>query len=226
MTLRLGLMKSRLATGILMVSTVSGTALAGTITIDFNGISGKNGAPFNSYTESGFTVSATSADWLVGQNFGDPAPYIYFNAPAGKTVIDSIAVTDGGSDFSFSSIDLYSSTTVIPYTLTAILNGNTVFTVSGTVPNTFGNFALLINPDSTAVINTLELTLTDPAAPCCSNPVGLDNITMVTTASSVPEPASLTLLLAGLAGLSLIRHKARSSSGREPLERSSLCSLK
>jgi hypothetical protein len=37
-------------------------------------------------------------------------------------------------------------------------------------------FATVMNPESTAVIDTLLITLTNAAAACCNNPMGLDNI--------------------------------------------------
>ena len=161
-------------------------------TIDFNGLSGNqncgNGfsgcAPFTSYTQSGFTVAPLSGSWLVGDSFGHPPPFIVFTNPPSTTA--SIAVTDAGAPFSFSSVDLYSSVTTIPYTFTGLLNGNTVFTTSGTVPNTFGNFASVLNPHGTDAIDTLQVTLSNPPFACCSNPVGLDNI--VVSASAVGDP--------------------------------------
>lgn len=196
--------------GALLVPGVSRTALAAGITVDFNTISDVNAAPFHQYTESGITVSSTSGAWLVDKIFGDPTPYIYFNSAAGSTTTASIAVGEGGSNFSFNSIDLYSSTTIIPYSFTGFHNGDIAFSVSGTVPNTYGSFALVTNPDSDVAIDMLEVRLTDPAAPCCSNPMGLDNITVVPAAASVPEPGGTSLLMAGLATIGLVWRKMRS----------------
>lgn len=200
---------SALSTGILLLFLTTTPAFAGTVTIGFDGLTGKGA--FTSYTQDGFTVSSSSGDWLISQTFGDPAPYIYFLSPAGSTTTASIDVTEGGSNFTFSSIDLYSSTTKIPYTFAGLLNGSTVFTVTGVVPNTFGNFALVTNPDATLDINELEVTLEDP---CCSNPVGLDNLAVVTTTSTTPEPASLALVLAGLAALGFLWPRTRISGAK------------
>jgi hypothetical protein len=82
----------------------------------------------------------------------------------------------GGTSFSLGAVDLYSSTTSIPYALTGFRNSSMVFTVSGTVPNTFGAFKTLPNPNSAALIDAASIVLTNNAAPCCSNPMGLDNI--------------------------------------------------
>jgi hypothetical protein len=88
-------------------------------------------------------------------------------------------VTSSGSTFRFESVDVYSSVTAIPHEIIGLRNGAPVFSVTGTVPNTFGNFATITNPNLTAVIDTLLIRLSNPATPCCSNPVGLDNIVLV-----------------------------------------------
>jgi hypothetical protein len=190
---------------------------AGAMTIDFNGLLGNqncgNGfsgcAPFTSYTKSGFTVAPLLGSWLAGDSFGHPPPFIVFTNPPSTAA--SITVTDAGAPFSFSSIDLYSSITPIPYTFTGLLNGNTVFTTSGTVPNTFGNFANVPNPHGTDVIDTLQVTLSNPLT-CCSNPVGLDNIVVSASVTVVPEPSTLALLSIGvgigLTGLGIMRRRA------------------
>lgn len=198
-------LKVVLALEILLVSVLAHVALASNITIDFNKISGTDGSSFTSYMEFGFTVTALTNDWVVGQNYGNPPPFIYFVAQPNQTLTETIAVTDGGAKFNFSSIDLYSSITTIPYTFTGFLGQNQVFTASGVVPNTFGNFATVLNPYSTVKIDTLDVTLTDAAPPCCSNPMGLDNI--VLTPATTPEPASVLLIVSGIATLRLSQRR-------------------
>lgn len=178
--------KAFLGAGAVLLGGCFISAAVGATTIDFNGLSGSDGSPFTSYAESGFTVARLSGSWLVGKNYGNPPPYILFRNP--PTTTASVAVTDAGAPFSFRSIDLYSSTTPIPFIFTGLLNGNTVFTVSGTVPNTFGNFATVSNPHGTDRIDTLQVTLSNPSNPNVPNPVGLDNIVVVAPGSAVPEP--------------------------------------
>lgn len=158
------------------------------VTITFSGLSGNpNLSPFAAYSESGFTVSPASGRWVILTDYGNPAPSIIFTRLAtDPTITDEVTITAGGSSFSFNSVDLYSSITPIPYTITGLMNSNPVFAVSDTVPNTFGKFATVLNPHSTDLINTLVITLSNPANPCCSNPVGLDNI-VVTPVSAVPQ---------------------------------------
>jgi hypothetical protein len=131
------------------------------------------------YSESGFTVLATSGDWFVRSDYGNPAPFIQFWATAGSTVTDTIQVTAGGATFGFKSVDLYSSTTPIPYTITGLRNSTTTFIVAATLPNPQGNFATVVNPQAD-VIDTLVVSLSNAAAlaqcPTCANPMGLDNI--------------------------------------------------
>jgi hypothetical protein len=44
------------------------------------------------------------------------------------------------------------------------------------MPNTFGDFQTVTNPNATAVIDTLSIVLTSTAAAFGRNPMGLDNI--------------------------------------------------
>jgi hypothetical protein len=62
-----------------------------------------------------------------------------------------------------------------------------------------------VNSSSTQTIDTLRITLSNPATDCCSNPVGLDNI----VANPVAEPASLILLSAGLTAVGARRRMKR-----------------
>ena len=45
-------------------------------------------------------------------------------------------------------VDLHSSLTFIPYVVTGLMGSTKAFSVSGTVPNTFGNFATVANPNA------------------------------------------------------------------------------
>jgi hypothetical protein len=154
---------------------------AGTTIIGFVGLSA-NGAPVTSYTESGFSVVPITAAWTAVTTRivnGYLAPYIQFSVPSGSTVTGELRVSAAdGSVFGFKAVDLYSSITVIPYKITGLRKSAPVFTVSDTLPNTFGNFRTVANPNSAAVIDTLSIALTNTAPTCCSNPMGLTNIVL------------------------------------------------
>jgi hypothetical protein len=145
--------------------------------ITFGGLTGE-GTAVTSYTESDVTVLVTAGGWKVGANYGNPRPFIRFQAQGGTTVTGEIRVTAGGAAFSFKSVDLYSSTTPIPYAITGRRNSATVFVATGTLPNTFGQFRTVPSPDAAAFIDTLTIALTNAAAPCCTNPMGIDNIAL------------------------------------------------
>jgi hypothetical protein len=165
--------------------------LPGNATVTFNGLT-VDGASVTTYAESGVSVLPRSADWSVRTTYGNPAPFLQFWAPTGSTVAGEIQITAAGSPFYFKSIDLYSSTTTVPYTIKGLRNSGTVFTVTGTLPNTFGGFQTVANPNPADVIDTLSVTLINSAAPCCRNPMGLDNIVLTSTPTATPATFSLS----------------------------------
>ena len=116
-------------------------------------------------------------------NYGDPAPFIEFITPAETKSTKSVLIKHGAGNFTFQSIDIYSSITVIPYQFRGILNGMTIYVVKGTVPNTFGNFATVTNPKASTVIDRLIILVDNPST-CCSNPVGIDTIVVTPVAAS------------------------------------------
>jgi len=147
------------------------------VIISFSGLTA-NGASVTTYTESGFTVSASSGAWEASTTYGNPAPFIQFFASPGTTVTGEVRVALGGSVFNVYSVDLYSSTTPIPYVITGLRSSATVFTLADTLPNTFGNFRAVGNPNAAAPIDALSIVLTNAAAGCCRNPMGLDTIVL------------------------------------------------
>jgi hypothetical protein len=142
--------------------------------IGFDGLT-LNGAAVTTYTESGFNVVA-SGGWVAGSFYGNPRPFIQFSTPGGSTATGEVRISADGATFSFDSVDLYSSTTQIPFTITGLRNGSTVFTFAGTLPNTYGGFITVASPNTAAVVDTLSIVLTNKTGPCCTNPMGLDTI--------------------------------------------------
>ena len=159
-------------------STVSPSLPPATVTVTFNGL-GVNAAPVGVYSESGFSVSTDDRNWIVVTTYGHPAPFIEFKA-VGDTGLGQVQVfADRHGPFTFKSVDLYSSTTPIPYTITGIRDLAIVYTVTDTLPNTFGNFRTVVNPHATDVIDTLTISLSNPSASPfgnSQNPMGLDNV--------------------------------------------------
>jgi hypothetical protein len=176
----------------LAIALLASVAPATATTIAFGDL--LTSSAFTTYTESSFTVSAISGNWESNVDFGNPAPFIWFVREADDPETSAqIEITTGGSPFTFTSADLYSSITQIPFEFSGFLNLNPVFTLAGTVPNTFGNFET-VKTNSAQVIDTLLITLSNPATECCPNPVGIDNIVV----EPVPEPATLLLCSSGL----------------------------
>ena len=148
------------------------------VTVTFGSLA-IQGTVITSYTEEGFDLVASGESWRVRTTYGNPQPFIFFDAAAGAGPrTGNITITAGGATFRFNSVDLYSSTTSIPYTFTGLLGSTVVFSVNATQPQTFGNFATVVNPDAGVSIDTLVISLTNAPAPCCGNPVGLDNIVL------------------------------------------------
>lgn len=135
-----------------------------------------NGAAFSTLSACGLAIATTAANWQASTTYGHPAPFVQFISPGGTTTTGEISLTATAGTFAFVSVDIYSSTTKIPYQINGLARGAVMFTISDVQGNTFGNFATVSNPSATVAIDTLRIRLTNPAAPCCSNPVGLDNI--------------------------------------------------
>jgi len=156
---------------------LSGTGRAGT-TIAFTGLMA-NESPAGTYAESGFTVTADSSDWIAWTFYGAPAPSIVFFAQGKTALTRGVSVTAGAGTFKFVAVDLYSSMTPIPYRITGLRDSVVVFSMTGTLPNTFGNFRTVEHPNGRDTIDTLVIRLSNPAPAGGSNPMGLDNIVLL-----------------------------------------------
>jgi hypothetical protein len=148
-----------------------------TYTIGFSSLR-ENRAVFNTHLESGFRISVVSADWIAITTYGNPQPFVEFYGPAGVTTTGELRVTADGAPFWLNSIDFYSSTTKIPYVVEGILNSKQVFAVTDVVGNTFGAFGRRSNPKADVPVQEIRIRLSNPSAPCCSNPMGVDNISV------------------------------------------------
>jgi hypothetical protein len=189
----------------LAISVVSTSVHAAVI--GFEGI-GAHGAQFATYTEDGFTVTAGSTLWTNNRVYGAPAPFVqYYRNKEDPEIVTGLFVSADGADFTFASVDVYSSVTPIPYRVRGYQDSAILFDFFGTVPNTFGQFRTVINPGFPSLIDRLYIQLWNPYVALGGNPVGMDNIT-VSMVSAVPEPSALLLLGAGLAWVGWNRRRA------------------
>lgn len=147
---------------------------ADAIAVTFNALA-PNGPAFTAHSENGYLVEAVSGPWRSG-------PALISMNPDRLVALDSeVRLTAvGGGAFRFVSARLYSSVTPIPYVFRGVRNGVTVYTVTATVPNTFGSYATVPNPYALIDVDTVFVTVTNPAIPTCptcnGNPVGLDDL--------------------------------------------------
>jgi hypothetical protein len=184
--------------------------------IGFEGV-GANNAQFTTYSEDGFTVTPGSMIWFNNRVYGAPAPSVqYWRYANDPELISGLFFTAGGADFTFASVDLYSSVTPIPYFIRGYQDDQVVYSFSGTVPNTFGQFRTVFNPEAARLFDKLYIQIVNPylAFPG-NNPVGMDNI-VVSVASVVPEPASLGVAILALtlcAGFARSGSRTPSGSG-------------
>jgi hypothetical protein len=184
-----------------MSALCAGGATATVIT--FGGLSGINGSPFTTYTESGFTVSPTLGTWFQGQLFGNPVPSIFSGPQFGSPATDAIAVTEGGGLFTFGGLDLAANNGSVNFTFTGLRDASTVFSVAGLEPGLSGPFAFVTIPGGVAadLIDTLVVTTS-----ILGTSTNIDNIVVT---AAVAEPASVGLLAAGLAFVGFFRRRLR-----------------
>ena len=148
-------------------------------TIGFSALR-ENRAGVTMYTESGFTITSVSAQWVGITTYGNPLPSLQFFAPAGSTVTGELELSAAGAPFWLRSLDLYSSVTRIPYVVEGFLSGEPVFTQLEVLGNTFGNFVRVANSRADLPVDRLNIRLSNPlpGATGGSNPMGVDNIVL------------------------------------------------
>jgi hypothetical protein len=185
----------RRALSALSLTLVVGTPTVQGAVIGFDDVVGIHGAPFTAYVEDGFTITPASSLWTINRNYGNPAPFVqYMRQATEPELVSGLFIDVGGGDFTFGSVDVYSSVTPIPYRIRGYQDTLVVFDLTGTVPNTFGAFATIFNPNAGDLLDTLYIQLVNLFVACCDNPMGIDNI-VVSQVNAVPEPATGALLL-------------------------------
>jgi hypothetical protein len=173
---------------------------------------------FSSLSLDGYDLSVVSGPWHVIKTYGSSDPNwdghgmadlssLQFDQAASAPALSAeLQITDGGDLFALESVDLYSSVTVIPYAINGYRDGLAVFSWTGEVSNTYGNFQMVSNPFDEA-IDSLTITLTQPQQDCCENPMGLDNIVLTPVVSSVPESNVPVRALVGGLAVALCRRR-------------------
>jgi hypothetical protein len=172
----------RITTGLLMLQIAfAAFPILKADVIDFNTLPGNNKDPFTTYTENGFTVSATSGPWSVATLFGNPVPDVFcFNCNPG-----TLEVT--GGQFNFEGVDLGDAAPPpFSYTITGYLNGSQVLLQSGVSPAAVGTFATIASAETTQLLDRLDISINT-----ASTDGNVDNIVV----NSVPEPGTWILLL-------------------------------
>ena len=166
--------------------------------ITFDSLMGTNGDVFTSTSESGFDVVATSGDWFEAHVNGNDVPSIFGDSDEG---IVTVTRTDGGT-FTLESVEFDDAgfSANLPWEITGLLNGSAFFSANGNATERFERYD---NPFADSIFDTLVFTLDGTG----TTSYNIDNINVSAVSAAVPLPASLGLMLFGIAGLGLARRR-------------------
>ena len=171
-------------------------------------------------------IAAMAALALVSSAAGiQAAPVSYvINFTGGGGIIQSI----GPGSFSYDSMDMTNTTVgppvtltdyMVPATISAVITPGIHVTFTQTSPADdqvkldSNGFATAVSVDSFAEVGTLQLNLDNTwefgvlFTPETKQPSASSGTYSITVPSGVPEPATFTLLAAGLFSLTLLRRK-------------------
>ncbi len=173
--------------GVAALATLSATQA---VVIGFDNISLNTFDPYFGHSEKGFEVAVTKGPWIYNGGFGRPGPSILTSIFQPRVISEIQVTRQGGGLFKFQSVDLYADSPWTFYTITGYRSGFVIYSVGPDFQNGLGFTAYSSVTDA---LDRLTITL-DPAV----TPIkafAIDNIAVV----PVPEPASLLMLLAGVA---------------------------
>lgn len=194
-------MKTLHAAWVAVILSCGAIASAPAATITFDTVSGPSGALFSNHSEAGFSVSSSNGQVFVNLGFGNPAPSLFGGPLFGP---DTFAVTltrIGGGTFTFDGYDVASNGGSTTLVVLGRLAGTTVLSTVATQAATNLQFVTRGNSAAT-LVDTLVLSFT-----ANGSSTNFDNIRVTAAAVAVPEPATVALLLTGIAGLGAVRRR-------------------
>ena len=155
--------------------------VSGTITF---ANAGPENAPISSHSESGFVVQfqVRHLGRVDGLRQSGTLPCLL--SPGGLAPQGKFKSRPAARSSPSSRLTCAPSVTPIPYaivgTRAAVKEIDLADTLpaTGAVGNTFGAFRTVMNPSTGRLVDTMILTLTNPALPGGGNPMGLDNIVL------------------------------------------------
>lgn len=198
-------MRTQIRTWVLRAALVAVTFVlpgnnASATTITFDGLPA--GVFDSPYFEAGFRVTPLDGPWAKAP-VGSPTPSVRTNGGAGALQVESL------TPFTFNSFDFASLGGVTGYQIWGYVDGSTVppasYFQSG-VLTAGSTFTKIFSSDQTTLFKGIELRfLSGPGNTTPSTGYAIDNI----AATSVPEPAALTLLGTGFAAVFATSRKRR-----------------
>jgi hypothetical protein len=208
----------RIARMLVAIAALAASAPSSAAVITFDDLPGSNGTPIAPYYQEDefWLIPHSGGDQWLKSTYGKPGPSAIFNRERGEPEQwAGMHVFPFDTDpFQFRSIDLYSSVTPIPYRFLGYFDGILMFDISGTMGNSFGQFATLTNPLAETWLHVLYVELVNPYVAFGGNPVGFDNLVLNREFASVPEPGVWAALATALAILVYFQRSRVARSGR------------
>jgi hypothetical protein len=188
--------------------------------ITFSSLTGANGSAYNGDSEGDFTVTPTAGSWYVSQAYGAGPPSIYVG-PVGSPAFGALVISDSAGPFTLSSFEYSCNNGQGTFDVEGYLGSTLEYDETGTLsqssPPGFG-FATNTDSHASTPIDGLIISFSPGAG---TTSINLDDIGVQT----IPEPAALALVSAGLAlvycgrgGLAKKKGAAERASQREKTE--------